>query len=132
MYARPLAAALLLAALVGPATAGDRTFMVSIYFPGDGVVRAGDRHTSSGHTYDAKAMRCAHRTLPFGTRLILHRGSAFAAEVAINDRGPFVRGRELDCTPAVDSALHLDGLGAVTIESWPPLPRPRPQQQEAS
>lgn len=102
--------------------------IASIYWPGDGVVQAHDTATSSGHRYDAKAMRCAHRTMALGTRLMLTSPDrAFAADVIINDRGPFKRGRDLDCTPAVNAALHLNGLGPVRIEYYPPLPRPRPE-----
>jgi hypothetical protein len=32
-------------------------------------------------------------------------------DVTINDHGPYRKGRALDCTPAVDKALHL-GVGA--------------------
>lgn len=102
------------------------TVVVSFYEPGDGVVKPHDFATSSGDRYSAKRLACAHRTLAFGTRLYLTHGDNHV-EVTINDRGPFKPGRALDCTPAVDSALHTDGLGVVHVAFWPPLPKARPK-----
>ena len=46
------------------------------------------------------AMTCAHRSLPFGTKLrVTHGGQSVV--VTVNDRGPFVRGRVLTCPPAL-------------------------------
>lgn len=99
--------------------------VASIYWPGDGIVSKNDYDTSSGQRYDPNAFTCAaHEGVLLGTKLTLYFGRN-SAVVTINDRGPFVRGRSLDCTPAVDKALHLDGLGRVRVEPWPPLPRPR-------
>lgn len=114
------------ACLLAPASAMSATVVASIYFPGDGTVPKNDYNTSSGERYDAKAMKCASPDLPLGTKLYLRHGRS-AAEVTINDRGPWVAGRGLDCTPAVDKALHLDGLDRVKVDSWPPLPKPRPE-----
>jgi peptidoglycan lytic transglycosylase len=36
--------------------------------------------------------------------------------VTINDRGPFVRGRIIDVTPAAARALGMSGLAPVTVE----------------
>jgi hypothetical protein len=52
-------------------------------------------------------------------------------DVTINDHGPYRKGRALDCTPAVDKALHLDGLGSVRVEPYPPLPKARPVEAQA-
>jgi rare lipoprotein A len=35
--------------------------------------------------------------------------------VRINDRGPFVRGRVIDLTPAAAQALQFDGTTAVSL-----------------
>ena len=102
------------------------TVVASVYFPGDGIVPKNDYATSSGQRYDPDALKCAAPpgTFPLGTRLYLRHGSN-AAEVVVNDFGPFIKGRGLDCTKAVDKALHLGGLGKVHLEVWPPLPVPR-------
>jgi len=38
----------------------------------------------------------------------------------------------LDCTPAVDKALHLGGLGSVRVEAYPPLPKARPVEAQVA
>ncbi len=99
--------------------------LASIYGPGDS---GGVGRTSSGARFNPTQLSCAHRDLPFGTRLILHHGSN-SVEVVINDRGPWLKNRSLDCTPAVDRGLHLNGLGKVRVEPFPPLPRLRPEEK---
>ncbi len=94
--------------------------VASIYGPHD----SGGQITSTGHRIRADDLTCAHRDLPFGTKLYLHHGRN-AAEITINDRGPFISGRSLDCTPGVGKTLHLNGLGRVRVEPFPPLPRER-------
>jgi rare lipoprotein A len=69
--------------------------------------------TANGEHVDCTAFTAAHRTLPFGTQVkICHRGCVI---VRINDRGPFVRGRDIDLTPAAARAIGLEDLGRVTI-----------------
>lgn len=71
--------------------------------------------TASGERFNENAMTCAHRSLPFGTKLrVTHGGRSIV--VTVNDRGPFVRGRVLDLSTAAARALGIDGLGSVTAE----------------
>jgi len=71
-------------------------------------------------------MTVAHKTLPLGTRLLVYyEGSV--VEVIVDDRGPFVRGRDIDLTRGVAKALHFSGVGRVKIAYWPPLPAARPE-----
>jgi rare lipoprotein A len=71
--------------------------------------------TASGQRFNENAMTCAHRSLPFGTKLrVTHSGRSVV--VTVNDRGPFVRGRVLDLSTAAARALGIDGLGTVTAE----------------
>jgi rare lipoprotein A len=73
--------------------------------------------TSSGESASASGMTAAHRTLPFGTLVrITHRRSGRSVVVRINDRGPFVRGRVIDVTPAAARALGFSGLASVTLD----------------
>jgi rare lipoprotein A len=71
--------------------------------------------TASGQRFNENAMTCAHRSLPFGTKLRVTHGSR-SIVVTVNDRGPFVRGRVLDLSTAAARALGIDGLGQVTAE----------------
>jgi len=105
--------------------------VASIYYPGDGVVAKNKYQTSSGQRYDQSAPKCAALQWPLGTMLHLVHGRN-NIDVTINDHGPYARGRALDCTPAVDKALHLGGLGSVRVEPYPPLPKARPVEAQVA
>jgi rare lipoprotein A len=65
---------------------------------------------------DPGALTAAHRTLPFGTEVtVINHDNGRAVVVRINDRGPFVRGRVIDLSPAAARALGVDGLAAVSL-----------------
>src|SRR3981081_1538355 len=73
--------------------------------------------TASGQRFSQNAMTCAHRSLPFGTKLrVTHGGRSVV--VTVNDRGPFVRGRVLDLSTGAARAVGLTGagVGKVTAE----------------
>ena len=73
--------------------------------------------TASGARFNQNAMTCAHRSLPFGTKLrVTHGGRSVV--VTVNDRGPFVRGRVLDLSTGAARAVGLTGagVGRVTAE----------------
>jgi rare lipoprotein A len=73
--------------------------------------------TASGQRFNQSAMTCAHRSLPFGTKLrVTHGGRSVV--VTVNDRGPFVRGRVLDLSTGAARAVGLTGagVGRVTAE----------------
>ena len=62
-------------------------------------------------------MNAAHRTLPFGTMVrVTNDRNGRSVVVRINDRGPFVRGRVIDLTPAAAQALGFSGLAQVTLD----------------
>jgi rare lipoprotein A (peptidoglycan hydrolase) len=105
--------------------------LASIYYPGDGIVAKNNYQTSSGERYDQSAPKCAALQWPLGTMLHLVHGRN-NIDVTINDRGPYHGGRALDCTPAVDKALHLGGLGSVRVEPYPPLPKARPVEAQVA
>jgi rare lipoprotein A len=73
--------------------------------------------TASGQHFNQNAMTCAHRSLPFGTKLRVTHGDR-SVVVTVNDRGPFVRGRVLDLSTAAARAVGLTsaGVGRVTAE----------------
>ncbi len=79
----------------GSASAG----LASVYASGrDGYA---GRRSASGERVSSGALTAAHRTLPFGTMVrVTNSRSGRSVVVRINDRGPFVRGRVIDLTPA--------------------------------
>ena len=72
--------------------------------------------TASGEKLREDALTAAHRSLPFGTVVeVTNNRNGQKTRVRINDRGPFVRGRIIDVTPAAASALGFNGLTDVTL-----------------
>jgi rare lipoprotein A len=84
--------------------------MASVYGGPDGY--CGSR-TANGERVNCSAMTAAHRRLPFGTRIRVCHSKCVT--VRINDRGPWVKGRDIDLTPAAARAIGLDGTGHVTV-----------------
>lgn len=74
--------------------------------------------TASGERFNPKAMTCAHKTAPFGTRFkVTYKGRS--AVCRVNDRGPYIKGRIIDLTPAVGAGIGLgrrQGLARVEIQ----------------
>lgn len=76
------------------------------------------RATASGETFDMHALTAAHRTLPLGTWIeVTNLENGRHAELRVNDRGPFVRGRILDVSRAAARKLGflVDGTAKVRI-----------------
>lgn len=84
--------------------------IASIYAYKGGKTASGERAAPGGLT-------AAHRTLPFGTHVrVTNKRNGRSVVVRINDRGPFVRGRIIDLTPAGARALGFSGLAPVTVD----------------
>ncbi len=72
--------------------------------------------TASGEHMTAGGMTAAHRTLPFGTSVtVVNSRNGRIVIVRINDRGPFVRGRIIDLSPAAARAIGISGLAPVSL-----------------
>ena len=72
--------------------------------------------TANGEYAHATALTAAHRTLPFGTMVeVTNTQTGRSVVVRINDRGPFVRGRVIDLTPAGARAIGSSGLAPVRL-----------------
>lgn len=73
--------------------------------------------TASGEPTNPAGLTPAHRTLAFGTHVrVTNRRNGRSVTVRINDRGPFVRGRVIDVTPAAARSLGFSGLAPVKLE----------------
>jgi rare lipoprotein A len=74
--------------------------------------------TASGERANPRGLTAAHRTLPFGTLVrVTNKRNGQVVHVRINDRGPFVKGRIIDLTPAAAHKLGFDGLATVSLET---------------
>jgi rare lipoprotein A len=79
-----------------------------------------DHRTASGERFNGRALAAAHRTYPFGTKVrVTALKTGRSAIVRINDRGPYIRSRIIDLTPAAAAAIGLTkkmGITKVAIE----------------
>ena len=91
-------------------TSADQIGIASVY-----SVESG-RRTASGQELNCEALTAAHRTLPFGSKVtVTNKSNGHSVVVTINDRGPFVRGRIIDLSPAAARVLGFSGLTHVTV-----------------
>jgi len=75
-----------------------------------------NEQTANGEYAHASALTAAHRTLPFGTMVeVTNTRSGRSVVVRINDRGPYIRGRVIDLTPAGARAIGSSGLASVRL-----------------
>jgi rare lipoprotein A len=75
------------------------------------------RKTSDGTIYDEGLMTAAHRSLPFGTKLlVMNRKTGDSCVVKVNDRGPFVDVRVIDLSKDAAKRLNMIGSGVATVD----------------
>ncbi len=73
--------------------------------------------TSSQEIYDMYDMTAAHRSLPFGTQvMVTNMKNGKSVIVRINDRGPFIKGRIIDLSYAAAQMLDMTGEGVVPVK----------------
>ncbi len=65
---------------------------------------------------NAAKLTAAHRTLPFGTKvLVTNKRNGRSVVVRINDRGPFIRGRVLDVSKAAAQNIGMVSSGTAQV-----------------
>ncbi len=75
------------------------------------------KRTASGEHFNPNGLTAAHRSLPFGTRvLVTNLRNGKSVVVRINDRGPFVRGRVLDLSLGAARVVGLNQSGVAKIK----------------
>ena len=90
-----------------PLMAATQTGIASVY---------SNERTANGEYAHASALTAAHRTLPFGTMVeVTNTRTGRSVVVRINDRGPYIRGRVIDLTPAGARAIGSSGLASVKL-----------------
>ena len=101
-------ASTLVVSIIGfPMAASAQSGIASVYSGG---------RTANGERASASGLTAAHRSLPFGTLVrVTNDSTGRSIVVRINDRGPFVRGRVIDITPAAARAIGFSGLAHVTL-----------------
>ena len=71
--------------------------------------------TASGEAFDGRSLTAAHKSLPLGTRLRVTARNGRSVVVRINDRGPFIAGRELDLSAAAAKSLGTQQAGVACV-----------------
>ena len=72
--------------------------------------------TASGEKFDTHDLTAAHPTLPFGTRLrVTNVATGRSVTVRVNDRGPYVAGRNVDVSYSAADALGMVGAGVAKV-----------------
>ena len=72
--------------------------------------------TASGEMMNPSEMTAAHRSLPFGTKVLVENlSNGHSVVVRINDRGPFIAGRIIDVSKAAASSLGMLGSGTARV-----------------
>jgi len=74
------------------------------------------KRTASGERFDMTKNTLAHKSLPFGTRVRLtNPESGRVAEGVVNDRGPYLKGRDLDVSYALAKELGFLRKGVTKL-----------------
>ena len=73
--------------------------------------------TANGEHFNPNGFTAASRTLPFGTKLhVTNPATGRSVVVRVNDRGPFIRGRNLDLARGAAAALGMIGSGVADLK----------------
>lgn len=78
------------------------------------------RKTANGERFDQHGLTAAHPTLPLGTKAtVTNLETGKSADVIINDRGPYAKGRDIDVSKAAAEKIGVgkDGAAPVKIEA---------------
>jgi rare lipoprotein A len=76
----------------------------------------GGGRTASGEVTGPNGLTAAHRTLPFGTKvLVTNRLNGRTVVVRIVDRGPYGRGRIIDLSRAAARELDMISAGTAMV-----------------
>jgi len=75
------------------------------------------KRTASGERYDQNALTCAHKTLPFNSRIrVTNPKNGRVVIVRVNDRGPFTKGRGIDLSLAAAKKLGILRKGVMRVK----------------
>ena len=75
--------------------------------------------TASGKKFNKRRLTAAHKTISFGTKVIVTNLSNHErVKVRITDRGPFVKGRIIDLSEKAAKRIHMitQGIGQVELK----------------
>ena len=75
------------------------------------------KRTSNGEIFNMNDLTCAHKSLPFNTILkVTNLSNGKSVQVRVNDRGPFVAGREIDLSKAAAKKIGMITSGTAKVK----------------
>ena len=81
--------------------------------------RTHGRMMASGERYDKNGLFCAHKKLPFGTKIrVVNKKNGKEVIVVVKDRGPFAKGRVIDLSNKAAEKVDMLRDGVVPVELW--------------
>jgi rare lipoprotein A len=87
---------------------GEELWMICSYY----ADKFHGRNTSNGEVFDMYEYTCAHKKLPFNTELrVTDPDTNKSVQVRVNDRGPFIAGRDLDLSYAAAKDVGMIPFG---------------------
>ncbi|MBR1667475.1 MAG: septal ring lytic transglycosylase RlpA family protein [Bacteroidaceae bacterium] len=93
-----------------------------LYETGQGTyysARTHGRMMANGTRYDKNELFCAHKKLPFGTKIrVVNKKNGREVIVDVRDRGPFAAGRVIDLSNKAAEVLGMLSDGVVPVELW--------------
>jgi rare lipoprotein A len=116
-----LAVTLLLTVALGGTACASRRVPTELEGPSEGEaswygVDFHGRRAADGSRYNMYELTAAHRTLEFGTRVVVTNiGNGRSVEVTITDRGPFVDGRIIDLSFVAAQQIGMLDTGVARV-----------------
>lgn len=75
------------------------------------------RRTANGERFNMNALTAAHRSLPFGTKVkVTNKQNGKSVVVRINDRGPFIKGRQIDLSRGAAAKIGMLDAGVAKVQ----------------
>lgn len=101
--------------IVEPSRVGDIQYGISSYY----ADKFHGRRTANGEIYDMYGVSAAHPTLPLNSVVrVTNLENNKTIELRINDRGPFIKNRILDCSygAAIKLGFMINGTAMVKVQ----------------
>lgn len=99
--------------ITSPTKVGEIQYGVSSYY----ADKFHGRRTANGEIYDMYGISAAHQTLPLNSVVrVTNLENNKTLEMRINDRGPFIKNRILDCSYGAAAKLGFISSGTTMVK----------------
>ena len=99
--------------IASPTKVGDIQYGISSYY----ADKFHGKRTANGEIYDMNGISAAHQTLPLNSVIrVTNLENNRILDMRINDRGPFIKNRILDCSYGAAAKLGFIGKGTTMVK----------------